>query len=701
MTDTVLAVCPGCNEQLRIPLAWADKAVKCKKCGSVVRANRNPAPAPAPAPAPYTPSPVPGYQYPLPSAYPVPSNYQQPLPAAVPVPAGNAFAAIDEQTPKRKRKQYKKGGSGLVFVVIGIGLVGLFGGALALMIFKDQISTAINPKPTNQTPSTEKNTGEVRTTVKASAPRRLLALSVTKYLYCNPLIGGKSTNGSSELNEAIRTLAFRWEVPEGKDNNQVFLLSDTESRLGANAATRPMIKPVILDSVAKFCETSRGQDHIVVYFGGHAFAKDGVAYLVPMEGDLSEPETLIPLKDFWAKLQACPAQQKIVLFDVCRIGTDDNAVRPGSEPMTEELDKLLHTPPPGIQVMTSCSTGQNAYEFRGAPDADTPSGSAFLGALRAVARKGKGEKLGPNDPLPVEAWASAVAVRLADSLGKARPCVPKISGSKVSTLEANPEEAVAARFEYPALPAGADLKDVQAAFTALDTPPLIGGDGQRESLEKVLFFSADSMKAYKPDLTTDEVLAAPEKYKTRLATLKALTDIRDGWAKVAPPDKESILRDGLGQAVDDVLKKTVEREQDPLAKLSNKLTDIVETLDELKDEAAKDPSKYWKAMFTFAQAQAKLRVAFVEEANTALGKVRLNDIEGADRGIRLVQVPKMKNRKVATEAKQAQELLDALAKEAKGTPWEVVAKQWRSVSLGLEWRAKEKNADTTATEEKK
>ena len=276
-----------------------------------------------------------------------------------------------------------------------------------------------------------------------------------------------------------------------------------------------------------------------------------------------------------------------------------------------------------------------------------------------------------------------------------------MSGAKVSTVDPNAEEAVAVRFEYPSLPAGADVKDVQAAFTALDTPPLIGVEGQRETLENVLFFSADSMKAFKPEQTVDEVLANPEKYKTRLAALKALTDIRDGWAKVAPPDKESILRDGLGQAVDDVLKKTVEREQDPLAKLSNRLSDIVDTLDEMKDEAAKDPSKYWKSMFTFAQAQAKLRVAFVEEANTALGKVRLNDIEGADRGIRLVQVPKMKNRKVASEAKQAQELLDGLAKEAKGTPWEVVAKQWRSMSLGLEWRAKEKNADTTTTEEKK
>jgi hypothetical protein len=67
----------------------------------------------------------------------------------------------------------------------------------------------------------------------------------------------------------------------------------------------------------------------------------------------------------------------------------------------------------------------------------------------------------------------------------------------------------------------------------------------------------------------------------------------------------------------------------------------------------------------------------------------------------LVQVPKMSNRKEATGAKEAQALLDELAKECKGTPWEVAAKQWRTVSIGLKWQPKKADADTTATAEEK
>ena len=211
------------------------------------------------------------------------------------------------------------------------------------------------------------------------------------------------------------------------------------------------------------------------------------------------------------------------------------------------------------------------------------------------------------------------------------------------------------------------------------------------------------MAEFKPDPPIEDVAKNLDKHGSRAATLKALKSIRESWATVAEPGRESILKDGLGQAIDDNLKKAVEREQDPLAKLSLKLGNIVEDLtdDDIKAEAAKEPNKFWKAMYSFALAQAKLRFAFSEEVNFALGKVRVNEIEGAERGVRLVQVPRMKQKKVAPEAKQAQEILEELAASAKGTPWEVVAKQWRSISLGLEWRPREKNVDTSGADEKK
>ncbi|MFX9142749.1 hypothetical protein ABTN58_19945, partial [Acinetobacter baumannii] len=82
--------------------------------------------------------------------------------------------------------------------------------------------------------------------------------------------------------------------------------------------------------------------------------------------------------------------------------------------------------------------GQTAGEFRTAPDADTPQGSAFLGALRTVARKTKGTKVNPADPFPVSQWAEAAEKRLADVRAKDHPSRPKASGSEPAAVALNP-----------------------------------------------------------------------------------------------------------------------------------------------------------------------------------------------------------------------------------------------------------------------
>ena len=65
---------------------------------------------------------------------------------------------------------------------------------------------------------------------------------------------------------------------------------------------------MLTGDVQAFFETSRDQDRIVVYFGGHAIEKGGKAYLAPVEGEIDGDDwqkTLIPLDDFYAKLKAC------------------------------------------------------------------------------------------------------------------------------------------------------------------------------------------------------------------------------------------------------------------------------------------------------------------------------------------------------------------------------------------------------------
>jgi hypothetical protein len=207
-----------------------------------------------------------------------------------------------------------------------------------------------------------------------------------------------------------------------------------------------------------------------------------------------------------------------------------------------------------------------------------------------------------------------------------------------------------------------------------------------------LVFSDQAMKAYQP--TTDDK-------PWRKATAQALTELRTKWKSFTSQQSDSVLGGGLDGKASDELKKRILKQQTPIADLSLELDDMVTALTGLRPQAENDESAYWRATFRYTLAQAKLRLAFSHEANRALGDVRTDSLpEGAD-GWKLVQVPRMKARAYASGAREAQTILDELAKEAKGTPWEVMAKQWRGVSLGLEWRVKKPDADTTMPNEKK
>ena len=56
----------------------------------------------------------------------------------------------------------------------------------------------------------------------------------------------------------------------------------------------------------------------MLVFVGHAVDLDGQQYLVPLEGELTAKESLIPLKWLYDRLAACPARQKVLVMDLCR-----------------------------------------------------------------------------------------------------------------------------------------------------------------------------------------------------------------------------------------------------------------------------------------------------------------------------------------------------------------------------------------------
>ncbi len=790
MQRSVHATCPGCKEVLRIPAQWADKAVKCKTCGAVVRATGKPVvagaaapnafafeepatPPPAPAPetlpqAPVAPpmygpppmappgypyAPQPGYPYPMapqpgyapnpygygpppgypgappgypyapPPGYPAPPQgyapapygYPPQQPAYAPMPAPESFADQPKISAKRR---YKKSNNTLKLVVMASLGVLLCAGVAAGVIFMDKWGPLVGIKPKAKPPETESTAPGAAPTksgttpggtanISTPYPRRMLFVGITKYLYCNTLNGGVNGGingngrGRSEFAEAAKQLALQFRVPTDKDNNQLFVLTDADGKVGSGTAVRPMLREVVLDTVKRFAESSRGQDRVVFYFGGHATMKDGKAYLVPVEGDLNEPESLVSLDDYFAVLKECPAQQKVAIFDVCRANTDGNVVRPGSEPMGEELEKALLAPPPGanIQAITACSAGQNAAELAQS-DGEHYAGSAFLNALRVAAKAKNWSKAAKHDdPIPVNVWIDAVKPILADYVGsKMTAPVPKLGGGElVNAVAFNGDEAAAKRFDFPTAPKTVDPAKLKDVFALLDLKPIhIKSDAKagEESPESVFPFRAEVLAGYKLETLAaeiEEAKASPDKFPLRAKAVLALDLIRDRWGGGDGKGKFNGVRSTFaGDASNNMVKEEIKNEQIPLAAILDDLDELVKDMEKMMAEVEKEESKVWKSSFLYAFAQAKSRLSYLHEADLALGKVVTDSLPEAldkSRGLQLVSMEKMQSKKEFRKfADEAKGLYDTVAKENKGTPWEVLAKRARVESLGLEWK---------------
>lgn len=713
MSATVRATCPGCQTVLRIPADWADRAVKCKKCGAAVRGKPTPkAPPPKPVVAtpvaapPRTPDlpvarPVPPVAAPVPDASPLyPPQYVPPI-AAYPHPTAQPEStnpALDFDLPPLPARYRRRAGAGkyvgIVFSLLLLGglVVGVYLAVPFVKQYRDQYLANAglqDPAP----PQVEPTPAPV---AKAAGPfpRRMLVMHASKYLYCNALAAGNHKESPDRVTEVARRLAFDWRVSREADNNQLYVLSDTAAK-----DARPMLRPIVMETYKRFCETSRPQDRVVLYFGGHAVAKEGKAFLVPTDGDLDDPSTLIPLDDFWAKVKDCQARQKVVVFDVCRLNEDGDMVRPGSEPMTPELEKALLAAPPGVQVVLTCAAGQNAPEYRRPPpDLPDVAGSLFLCALKQVADKGtaNGDKPpAPEDPLPIARWVEAARVQMKEiaTVTGMPVATPKVSGSESDGgVALNPDEPPAARFEFPTPPKGVAPAEVAGIAVRIALPPLRASQVSTEKevpLDQLVPFAEAAMMGHMPDGVSDaDVRDEPEKYPIRKATLDTLAVLMMSWDRLG---RSGVLDQFPGETNDAVKKRIVAAQEVP-ALIGLELKTRMQAMEPLLDQLDQEGSKYWRAMFLYALAQTKARLAFIEEYNYALGNIRTDSLPQRDAkkghvGLQLVSVEKMKSKKEVKEiADSAKELFARIVQEHKGTPWAVQAKRDGSVALGLEWR---------------
>ena len=83
---------------------------------------------------------------------------------------------------------------------------------------------------------------------------------------------------------------------------------------------------------------------------------------MPLEGELDRPETLIPFKWFCGELARCPARQKVLILDVCRLnpvsGAEDRYPGHGDAmgPKLAAADQVA-PPPAGVPDLVRLRAG--------------------------------------------------------------------------------------------------------------------------------------------------------------------------------------------------------------------------------------------------------------------------------------------------------------------------------------------------------
>jgi len=684
---------------------------------------------------------------PMPSWQPLaaPANdlpdYTPPL-ATAPVPQANLpqsryVSAFDTRDRYAGRGQYsgpKNRGwvkgvvLGLIFVFMGIG--GLIG-AMKAGLFKK--SSGTEPAQVNNggsNPQGSTGTGDPAGT--GAFPRRMLAISIHSYLYANPLHNGDSgyaldDSRRSGTDAAIKRLAERWKVPK----EQLYHLTDArlQGDKGADAKPAPKkpemgdgakkeeavvapkkqnkvppLKMVLEGTIEQFLTTSRAQDRIVIVFCGHILEKKGEAFLVPIEGDLDEIETLIPLKWFYDKVGACQAQEKVVIFDINRFHPERGIERPHPGPMSEALEKVLHEPPEGVTVMTSCSKGEHAIELdylNTSVTFDNPAqkggtgfnltGSFFLSMIHAASVAGAlspDKKLpAQGDELPVERLGGWMKVKLAEVVknrfGLDKTQTVKLTVKrKAETIAFNGSEESPGRFDYPTPPPSADPKTVMAIVREIEVPPVksFRADAPPPSISDILPFSVEAMKQY----VAGELALGDKANLFQKAVLDGVEEMR----KVRSGGTE--LPEEFGGETSDKAKEELRKVQEVPARVEAILQEALDKLEAEEVVTLREKQvKRWQAHYDYIVAQLKLRICYVNQYNLALANVRngkLPDLKDGQNGFRLTAETALDKNTQANYKDMfadARKTLTEMAKQHPNTPWALLAKMDRTIAIGL------------------
>jgi hypothetical protein len=523
-------------------------------------------------------------------------------------------------------------------------------------------------------------------------PRRALIISVHNYLYANPVHYGSPGPGAHDMIHLREKLAqengFKIPIP------QIALLSDGASEKDARAPMRPVIEKTL----TSFLQTSRPQDRIMVFFIGRGVEIKGEAYLVPIEGELDNAATLIPLKWFYDQLAACHARQKVFVVDISRFSPTSGQERPDDGAMTKKFAEALQKPPAGVQVWSVCSAEQHSYETDNAP------AGAFIEGLYQASVQGKIQR--PNDSFQLEAMKERIDDYLAREL-KPRKLeqVSFLAGEEPANGVAyDPKEPMP---PTPTLAAAPDNKEnaalVKALLEEVGTPPIKpSAQAQEIRYSSLPPFDKEVLKKYQDDGEMDAPLrkaihnarvvlwaistqGVPKSLQGETTaakmkqgkTLEVILNVLENGERAPAPGQENRKKDEIANNERDV------------ARIMGRLSEAQEDLENVKEMRAGSP-KRWQANYDFVLARVQAQRAFLYEYQSALGRMRKEFPERDPKlygGWRLAATTGLQGDATGKKlSRESRKLLEKVAKDHAGTPWEVLAKREKLTALGLEWQ---------------
>jgi hypothetical protein len=334
-----------------------------------------------------------------------------------------------------------------------------------------------------------------------------------------------------------------------------------------------------------------------------------------------------------------------------------------------------------VQVWSACVAGQYSHETDGAP------GGVFLRHLR---RAVLARRAGADRSFPLAALNEAVNRTMRVDLERRKLSqTPRVSAA--GAVEEAPRPV-----KLPVLPPADPA--VLGVLAEISVPPL-----GRDTPLRAELFPPPRPAAMKGHEATERMSPLREAVRKARVTLWALTP-GEPPAALAEPVAETrkklkiditVLRDRYAApapGADELRFKALVRDDSKeISRMVFVLQQAIDDLREVEEHRARE-TKRWQANYDFIKARINAQLAYLEEHQGLLGRMR-GELPPLDRalynGWQLASTDTLQTRTSKGLAKVARGTYAKLIREHGGTPWEVLARREMLTAVGLEWRPAE------------